>query len=95
MSGICTDGVNAESTSFLDYFGALPDPRQQSKVIYPLDEVLLLSLPASLAGTETFVDVDLFGNKKIGLLRRFKPITSALSPCLPNRSVSSFAITGA
>lgn len=73
MPGICTDEVIAESASFLEYFDALPDPRQQSKVIYPLEEVLLLCLLASLAGAETFVDIALFGSKKIVLLRRFKP----------------------
>ncbi len=73
MPGICTDEVIAESASFLEYFDALPDPRQQSKVIYPLEEVLLLCLLASLAGAETFVDIALFGSKKIDLLRRFKP----------------------
>ncbi|WP_366510127.1 transposase family protein [Mesorhizobium sp.] len=30
-----------------------PDPRQCSKVIYPLDEILLLSLLAVVAGAET------------------------------------------
>lgn len=73
MPDIYTDSAIAESASFLEYFDALPDPRQQSKVIYPLDEVLLLCLLASLAGAETFVDIALFGNKKIDLLRRFKP----------------------
>lgn len=33
----------------------------------------MLCLLASLAGAETFVDIALFGNKKIDLLRRFKP----------------------
>ena len=32
-----------ESVVFLDYFSDLPDPRQLIKVVYPLDEVLLLS----------------------------------------------------
>jgi predicted transposase YbfD/YdcC len=62
-----------ESVVFLDYFKDLPDPRQPGKVIYPLDEVLLLCLLAVLGGAETFVDIALFGEKKIGLLRRFRP----------------------
>lgn len=64
MPDIYTDSAIAESASFLEYFDALPDPRQQSKVIYPLDEVLLLCLLASLAGAETFVDIALFGSKR-------------------------------
>ncbi|MCK6453855.1 MAG: ISAs1 family transposase [Alphaproteobacteria bacterium] len=57
----------------MNHFRDLPDPRQRGKVTYPLDEVLLLSLLAVLAGAETFVDIALFGDKKIELLRRFRP----------------------
>jgi hypothetical protein len=46
-----------ESVVFLDHFKELPDPRQRSKITYPLDEVLLLSLLAVLGGAETFVDI--------------------------------------
>src|SRR5436190_6316345 len=62
-----------ESVVFLDYFSDLPDPRQLIKVIYPLDEVLLLSLLAVLAGAETFTDIARFGENKLDLLRRFRP----------------------
>lgn len=62
-----------ETIVFLDYFSELPDPRQLIKVIYPLDEVLLLSLLAVLAGAETFTDIARFGEKKLDLLRRFRP----------------------
>ena len=62
-----------ETVVFLDYFKDLPDPRQAGKVIYPLLEVLLLCLLAVLAGAETFVDIARFGEKKLDLLRRFRP----------------------
>jgi len=63
----------AETTSFLHYFNDLPDHRQPGKVDYPLPEVLLLILLAVLAGAETFTDVARFGERKIELLRRFRP----------------------
>ena len=63
----------AEAVVFLSYFKELKDPRQQGKVTYPLDEILLLCLLAVLAGAETFVDIALFGCKKRELLRRFRP----------------------
>jgi hypothetical protein len=47
----------AEAVVFLSYFKELKDPRQQGKVTYPLDEILLLCLLAVLAGAETFVDI--------------------------------------
>ena len=36
-------GAFAEAAVFLSYFDDLPDPRQRGKVVYPLDEVLLLA----------------------------------------------------
>jgi predicted transposase YbfD/YdcC len=62
----------SEAVVFLNHFKDLPDPRQLGKVIYPLDEVLLLCLLAVLAGAESFVDIARFGEKKIDLLRRFR-----------------------
>src|ERR1700737_4302465 len=66
-------GAIGEAVVFLDFFKDLPDPRPRGKVIYPLDEVLLLCLLAVLGGAETFVDIARFGEKKIGRLRRFRP----------------------
>ena len=62
-----------EATVFLEYFKDLPDHRQSGKVIYSLDEILLLSLLAVLAGAESFTDIARFGEKKLVLLRRFRP----------------------
>jgi predicted transposase YbfD/YdcC len=62
-----------ETVVFLEHFRDLPDVRQPSKVIYPLDEVLLLCLLAVLAGAETFVDIARFGDRKQVFLRRFRP----------------------
>jgi predicted transposase YbfD/YdcC len=62
-----------ETTAFLEHFKDLRDHRQAGKVTYPLDEVLLLSLLAVLAGAEGFTDIARFGEKKLSLLRRFRP----------------------
>ncbi len=73
-------GSIAESTVFLDYFRDLPDPRQSGKVVYPLNEVLLLSLLGVLAGAETFCDIARFGERKLALLRRFPPFADGAPP---------------
>lgn len=57
--------------SLLDHFSALEDPRQSWKVVYPLPEVLLLVLCATLGGAEDFVEVVRWGRSKLGFLRRF------------------------
>ena len=63
----------AETTVFLQYFKDMPDGRQMGKVIYPLDEILLLCLLAVLAGSEAFTEIARFGERKLALLRRFRP----------------------
>jgi hypothetical protein len=64
-------GALSEAIVFLYYFKDLNDPRQQGKVQYPLNEVLLLCLLAILAGAETIADIARFGEKKLTLLWRF------------------------
>ena len=66
-------GAFGEAVVFLEYFKDLPDPRQRGKVVYPLDEVLLLCLLAVLAGSEAITDIARFGERKLELLRRFRP----------------------
>ena len=74
MGDAATDGAAfAETVVFLRHFRDLRDPRQCGKVIYPLDEVLLLCLLGVLAGAECFTEIALFGAKKLALLRRFRP----------------------
>jgi hypothetical protein len=51
MDCVVADGGELhEAAVFLGFFKELTDPRQPGKVIYPLDEVLLLSLLGVLAG---------------------------------------------
>ena len=74
MDDTITDcAAYGEAIVFLSHFNDLPDPRQQGKVTYPLDEILLLCLLAVLAGAECFTEIALFGVKKLEFLRRFRP----------------------
>jgi hypothetical protein len=66
----------AETTVFLQFFKDMPDRRQPGKVIYPLEEILLLCLLAVLAGAQAFTDIARFGEKKLALLRRFRPFAN-------------------
>lgn len=68
-----TIAASFETTAFLEHFKDLPDHRQAGKITYPLDEILLLALLAVLAGAEGFTDIARFGEKKLSLLRRFRP----------------------
>ncbi len=61
------------AVSFQSFATSITDPRQQVKVLYPLNEVLLLSLCGVVSGCESFVDVALYGEEKLGFLRRLAP----------------------
>ena len=58
---------------FLQHFEGLEDVRQQKKVLYALPEVLLLTLCAVLSGADGWVEVALYGTRKLSFLRRFLP----------------------
>lgn len=65
-------------TTLLDQFSALEDPRQAWKVVYPLPEILLSVLCASLAGADDFVEIERWANRKLDFLRRFLPFENGI-----------------
>lgn len=66
------------SPSILEHFSALSDPRQRWRVLYPLPEILLLVLCATLSGMEDFVEIRLWGEQRRDFLRRFLPYERGL-----------------
>ncbi len=68
-----TPAPTGHSIDFLTYFETMDDPRQQAKLLYPLQEVLLLALCAVLSGAQSWVAIAAFGRKKLRFLRRFLP----------------------
>src|SRR5437763_2410002 len=64
-------GRPATPTSLLGRFAALEDPRQRAKVLYPLPEILLLLLCATLAGADDLAEIELWGEEHLPFLRRF------------------------
>lgn len=66
------------SSALLDHFSALSDPRERWRVIYPLPEILLLVLCATLCGMDDFVEIRLWGEQRLDFLRRFLPYERGL-----------------
>ena len=60
-------------TSLIGHFAALKDPRQAAKVLYPVPEIILLLLCATLAGADDLVEMQLWGRQNLAFLRRFLP----------------------
>jgi predicted transposase YbfD/YdcC len=55
----------------LDHFAALSDPRKRAKVLYPLPNILLLALSATIARADDFVETTLWGAELLTFFRRF------------------------
>jgi len=59
--------------SLLDHFAAIGDTRQPCKVMYPLPEVLLLVVCATVAGCDDYDEIADWGEARLEFLRRFLP----------------------
>lgn len=66
------------SIAALDIFSELEDPRQLGKVKYPLDEIILVALCASICGADTFIEFVEFGEAKIDFLKRLLPFANGI-----------------
>lgn len=71
--------ANRPSTSLIDHFAALEDPRQSWKVLYPLAEILLVVLCATVAGAEDFVEIRRWGTVNLKFLRRLLPFADGIA----------------
>lgn len=70
MEEIDAEGLGGK-LDFLEHFAVLPDSRQALKVLYPPDEVLLLTLCAMLCGADGWVSVALSGQAEACLPEAF------------------------
>jgi len=59
------------SIPLLERLAGLKDPRQAAKVLFPLPEIMLLSLAATIAGADDFVETTLWGAEHLDFLRQF------------------------
>jgi predicted transposase YbfD/YdcC len=67
-----------DTISLLHHFTALKDPRQSVKVVYPLPEILLLVLCATIVGANDFVEVQHWGETHMDFLARFLPYKNGI-----------------
>tara|TARA_R110002049_G_scaffold289943_2_gene473147 strand:+ start:1937 stop:3070 length:1134 start_codon:yes stop_codon:yes gene_type:complete len=68
----------ASTEEFISFFSEIDDPRQDGKVLYPLDEVLFLIFTAILSCAESWDLIVDFGNNKIDFLRKFMPFKNGI-----------------
>jgi predicted transposase YbfD/YdcC len=59
--------------ALLVHFAALADPRQSAKIMYPLEEIVLLVVCATIAGADDLVEVREWGLEHLVFLRHYLP----------------------
>jgi len=79
MEDASTDSsLLSEAAVFLKHFNDLPDRRQRGEVRYPLDEFILLTLLAVLAGADSVVETARFGCRNASFSAGFGRSLTAL-----------------
>jgi len=68
------------TTSFMECFNELEDPRMDRRKLYPLKEILLTVICATICGAESWRDFVLFGKEKLDYLRNFYAYQNGI-PC--------------
>lgn len=68
------------STSFIEHFSQLRDPRVERNKLYPLMEILLVAVCAMLSGAEGWEAMEEFGKAKLDWLRKFAPFANGVPP---------------
>lgn len=72
--------VKARTRSLLEHFAAITDARPAWKVAYPLPEILLLVVSATIASCDDYDDIVAWGEAHLDFLRRFSPYHHGI-PC--------------
>ncbi len=73
MSASCHEPACVPKLGLLDHFAGLDDPRQSAKVLFPLSEIMLLVLSATIAGCDDLVEVHEWGLEHLDFLRTYLP----------------------
>jgi len=64
--------------SFIDEFSEIQDPRMDRKKLYPLIEIIFLTICAVISGSNHFTEVGIFGEANIDWLRKFLPFANGI-----------------
>ncbi|EGV27901.1 transposase IS4 family protein [Thiorhodococcus drewsii AZ1] len=66
------------SASMIEHFASLEDPRIERNKLYPLKEILLLTVCGVLSGADGWEAIEQFGEAKLEWLRRFCPFENGI-----------------
>lgn len=67
------------SRNLLEIFAPLADPRRSGgHYLYPLNEILFLTISGVLCGAEDWVNISEFGNTQLEWLRKYLPYSNGI-----------------
>jgi len=69
---------NNPIASIEECFGDIDDPRVTGRCSYPLIEIIIIAICASIAGSETWTDIEIFGKSKEKWLRQFLKLENGI-----------------
>jgi predicted transposase YbfD/YdcC len=72
------DNDDMATASIVKYFAAVPDPRIDRSRLHPLTSILVLSLLAVICGADSFVAIELFGQRKQAWLETFLDLPNGI-----------------
>lgn len=70
--------MDCRSIKFMQHFDRLLDHRDKRKVLYPLKEIILVSVCAILCGAETWEQIELFGNERKAWLKKYLELKNGI-----------------
>ena len=86
--------AEATASTLWDCIAGLEDAHQQAKVLYPLPEIPLLA--GALAGADEFIEISLWGEASLSLLRPPRRRVNPIPLPHPQRAIAMkvlFAVT--
>ncbi|CZJ92151.1 Transposase [Legionella pneumophila] len=66
------------SSSLIEHFDELPDPRVRGRTDYPLIEIVFLCISAIISGFDGWEAIEDFGLGKLEWLRKFLPYENGI-----------------
>jgi len=70
--------MKKEELGFLDFFKEIPDHRMERRKLYSVEEILLLTFCGIISGSDSWEDIEMYGEIKLEELKRYLPYKNGI-----------------